>query len=234
MTTSLDILAFGAHPDDVEIGMAGTMILHAEKGYKTGICDLTLAELSSNGNVELRQKEAGKAAEMMGLHERINLELPDRGLRLTESYIQKIARTIRIYRPKVVFLPHPVDRHPDHGNCSRLVEEAVFSAGIRKYQVEGELPAHRVDQLYYYFINGYDHPHFSVDITTVYEKKRDCLKAYKSQFMKSGDGVPTPLNNGYLDTVEVRDALFGKQSGISHAEGFRSRNPIVINDLLGD
>ncbi len=234
MTTNLDILAFGAHPDDVEIGMAGTMILHARKGYKTGICDLTLAELSSNGNVVLRQEEAEKAAEVMGLHERINLELPDRGLRLTESHIQKVARTIRIYKPKAVFLPYPVDRHPDHGNCSRLVEEAVFSAGIRKYQVEGELSAHRVDKLYYYFINGYDHPYFSVDVSEVYEKKRDCLNAYKSQFMTSGDGVPTPLNNGYLDTVEARDALFGKESGVNHAEGFRSRRPILINDLLGD
>ncbi|MGP4083035.1 bacillithiol biosynthesis deacetylase BshB1 [Pseudalkalibacillus sp. R45] len=234
MTGDLDILAFGAHPDDVEIGMAGTLILHTQKGYKTGICDLTLAELSSNGNVEIRQREAEQAAKVMGLQERLNLELPDRGLRLTESYIQKIAQVIRKYKPAIVFLPHPEDRHPDHGNCSRLVEESVFSAGIRKYRVEEELAAHRVGKVYYYFINGYEHPHFTVDISGVSDKKKESLKAYKSQFIASDEGVETPLNNGYIEAVEARDTLFGKEAGVKCAEGFVSKRPLVIDDLLGD
>lgn len=234
MIQELDLLAFGAHPDDVEIGMAGTLIRHADKGFKIGICDLTLAELSSNGDVKTRQQEAALASKTLGLTERVNLHLPDRGLTLTEEHIRKIAEVIRRYRPKAVFLPFPKDRHPDHGNCTRLVEEALFSAGIRKFEVEDDLPAHRVEKVYYYFINGYDHPPITVDITNVQERKMDSLKAYKSQFTASESGVETPLNNGYLETVEARDALFGKEAGVRFAEGFHSKRPILMDDLLGE
>ncbi len=234
MSVELDLLAFGAHPDDVEIGMAGTLIKHAERGFRTGVCDLTLAELSSNGNVDIRQQEARQASDTLGLSERINLHLPDRGLSITDSHIRKIAAVIRRYKPQAVFLPYPKDRHPDHGNCTRLVEEALFSAGIRKYTVEGELPAHRVEKVYYYYINGYDHPSFSVDITAVQERKMDSLKAYKSQFTASEGGVETPLNNGYLETVEARDTMFGKEAGVRYAEGFYTKLPILMDHLLGE
>ncbi|MCF6137556.1 bacillithiol biosynthesis deacetylase BshB1 [Pseudalkalibacillus berkeleyi] len=234
MTQRLDILAFGAHPDDVEIGMAGTLIQQADKGLKTGICDLTLAELSSNGNVELRQAEAKEATEVLNLTERMNLQLPDRGLMMTEEYIQQIATVIRQYKPKVVFIPYPKDRHPDHGNCTRLVEEAIFSAGIRKYTVPGDLPSHRVNKVYYYFINGYDHPPIVSDITPVKERKMKSLSAYKSQFMSLEGGVDTPLNNGYLETVEARDALFGKEAGVRYAEGFYMKGPLLMENWIGE
>ncbi|WP_349407552.1 bacillithiol biosynthesis deacetylase BshB1 [Pseudalkalibacillus sp. SCS-8] len=234
MTPTLDILAFGAHPDDVEIGMAGTLILHAKKGYKTGICDLTRAELSSNGDVDLRQQEANEASGILGLSERINLGFPDRGLVHKEEFIKKITETIRTYAPKIVFIPYPKDRHPDHGNCTKLVEEALFSAGIMKYETEGKLPAHKVEQVYYYFINGFDHPTMIVDITSVKKQKMDSLKAYNSQFTTVEGGVVTPLNNGYLETVEARDALFGKEAGIRYAEGFHTKRPIRMDNLLGE
>ncbi|WLD91803.1 bacillithiol biosynthesis deacetylase BshB1 [Alkalihalobacillus sp. AL-G] len=229
----LDLLAFGAHPDDVEIGMSGTIIQHTKKGYKAGICDLTLAELSSNGSVERRQQEAKEASEQLGLHTRINLELPDRGLQFNEMFISKIVRVIRTYQPKIIFLPYPEDRHPDHGNCTKLVEEAVFSAGIRRFQSENDLAPHKVDHVYYYFINGYDHPQVAVDITNEMKAKINCLRAYKSQFVSSEGGIETPLNNGYLEAVEARDTLFGKETGVQYAEGFITKRPILVDTLIG-
>jgi bacillithiol biosynthesis deacetylase BshB1 len=127
----LHILAFGAHADDVEIGMGGSIAKLAAHGKRIGICDLTDADLSSNGTIELRKQEAKKAAEILGVTERLSLGLPDRGLLLREEFIREIASVIRRFRPQIVFAPYFEDRHPDHGNCARLVEEAVFSAGIR-------------------------------------------------------------------------------------------------------
>jgi bacillithiol biosynthesis deacetylase BshB1 len=230
----LHILAFGAHPDDVEIGMGGTIAKYAEKGYRIGICDLTLAELSSNGTVELRQKEARDAANILGVAARINLELPDRGLYLTEEAIKSIASVIRRYRPRVVFAPYWTDRHPDHGHCARLVEEAVFSAGIRRYKTEPDLPAHRVDSVYYYMINAWERPHFVIDISDTIEKKLASLRAYESQFTKTAGSVDTPLTDGYIEMVESRERLLGKEAGVMFAEGFFAKKPLKIaNDLLG-
>ncbi|WP_027408555.1 bacillithiol biosynthesis deacetylase BshB1 [Anoxybacteroides tepidamans] len=234
MTEKLDILSFGAHPDDVEIGMGGTIAKYAQQGYKIGICDLTLAELSSNGTVDIRQQEAKNAAQILGVAERINLHLPDRGLYKTEEAIRRIVGVIRKYQPRVVFAPYWVDRHPDHANCAFLVEEAVFSAGIRRYEAEG-LPAHRVASLYYYMINGYDRPHFVVDISDVIEAKLASLRAYESQFEKTEQSVETPLTNGYIETVESRERLWGKQVGVAFAEGFMTKQPLIIShDLVGE
>jgi bacillithiol biosynthesis deacetylase BshB1 len=233
MNNELHILAFGAHPDDVEIGMGGTIAKYAEKGYCIGICDLTFAELSSNGTVERRQQEANDAARILGVAARINLGLPDRGLHLTEEAVRSIVAVIRRYRPRVVFAPYWVDRHPDHGHCARLVEEAVFSAGIRRYKTEPDLPAHRVESVYYYMINAWDRPHFVIDISDTIEKKIASLRAYESQFTKTAGSVDTPLTNGYIETVESRERLFGKEVGVKFAEGFFTKKPIRIHDLLG-
>jgi bacillithiol biosynthesis deacetylase BshB1 len=234
-SNSLHILSFGAHPDDVEIGMGGTIAKYAQKGYKVGICDLTLAELSSNGTVEIRQNEAKKAAEILGVTERLNLHLPDRGLFKNEIYIKKIVTVIRQYRPKIVFAPYWIDRHPDHGNCAALVEEAVFSAGIRRYEDEKQLPAHRVQAMYYYMINGFHQPSFLIDISETIKQKLASLRAYKSQFEKMNGSVDTPLTNGYIETVESRERLFGKEAGVTYAEGFITKKPLIISkDLLGE
>ena len=230
----LHILAFGAHPDDVEIGMGGTIAKYAEKGYRIGICDLTLAELSSNGTVELRQKEAREAADILGVAARINLGLPDRGLYVTEEAVKSIVSVIRRYRPRVVFAPYWVDRHPDHGRCARLVEEAVFSAGIRRYKTEPDLPAHRVHSVYYYMINAWERPHFVIDISDTIDKKLASLRAYESQFTKTAGSVDTPLTDGYIEMVESRERLLGKEAGVMFAEGFFAKKPLKIaNDLLG-
>ncbi|NHM29146.1 bacillithiol biosynthesis deacetylase BshB1 [Neobacillus terrae] len=230
-----DILCFGAHADDVEIGMAGTIAKFSAEGKKIAICDLTYANLSSNGTVELRKEEAAKAAEILGVSERTSLGLPDRGLFLLEEYIMKVAEVIRKYKPKLVFAPYFQDRHPDHGNCARIVEEAVFSAGIKKFQTTGNNEPHRAKNVHFYMINGFHHPDFLIDISEYMDKKIASLNAYESQFVKNDEGVDTPLTNGYVETVESRERLFGKQAGVQYAEGFKTKNPPLLNrDLLGE
>ncbi|MGZ4161999.1 MAG: bacillithiol biosynthesis deacetylase BshB1 [Neobacillus sp.] len=231
----LDILAFGAHADDVEIGMAGTIAKLTDAGKRIGICDLTDADLSSNGNVDLRKKEALQSAQILGVSYRTSLGIPDRGLYLKEEYINRIVKVIRIYKPQIVFAPYFEDRHPDHGNCARLVEEAVFSAGIRKYETDNNDLPHRVDKVYFYMINGYHKPDFTIDISPYIDKKLESLRAYKSQFEQTEQSYNTPLVNGYIETVEAREKMFGKQVGVSFAEGFKTKVPILLNrDLLGE
>ncbi|MEH7085598.1 bacillithiol biosynthesis deacetylase BshB1 [Neobacillus drentensis] len=231
----LQVLAFGAHADDVEIGMAGTIAKFTSEGKRVGICDLTDADLSSNGNVELRKLEAAKAAEVLKVSCRTSLGFPDRGLFLKEEYIREIARVIRKNKPQIVFAPYFEDRHPDHGNCASLVEEAVFSAGIRKYVTEGNEPAHRVERVYFYMINGFHKPDFVIDISQYIGKKLQALREYKSQFQQTEETYNTPLVNGYIETVEARERMFGKLVGVTFAEGFKTKVPILLNrDLIGE
>lgn len=236
MKEHLDILAFGAHPDDVEIGMAGTIATYTKKGMRIGICDLTEADLSSNGTVETRKMEAEQAATILGVSTRLNLAFRDRGLSFDQEVkMKEIVDVIRTYRPTAVFVPYEVDRHPDHGHCASLVREAVFSAGIRNYHGTLELPSHRVKRFYYYFINGFHTPDFVVDISEQFPTKLESLKAYKSQFVQTEHSIATPLTNGYLETIESRERLYGKMVHVDFAEGFKTDNPLVINkDLLGD
>jgi N-acetylglucosamine malate deacetylase 1 len=227
---SLNVLAFGAHADDVEIGMGGTIAKYtAEKRWKIGICDLTEAELSSNGTVELRKQEALKASDILGVCVREILNFPDRGLYLQESFISSVADIIRRYKPETVFVPYYEDRHPDHGNCARIVEEAVFSAGIKKFVTEKCNEPHRVKNLYFYMINGFHKPDFVIDISNYMNQKKLSLEAYQSQFIRTDNTVDTPLVNGYIETVESRERLFGKEVGVTYAEGFKSKKPLVYD-----
>ncbi|NRS46807.1 bacillithiol biosynthesis deacetylase BshB1 [Brevibacillus sp. HB2.2] len=230
--SSLDILAIGAHPDDVEIGAAGSLILAAKEGKRVGILDLTYAELSSNGRVERRQQEAAAADQVMGVAARYNFGLPDRGLEaVRESAIERVVKLIRETRPAIVLAPYYSDRHPDHESVSRIVREAVFNAGIRKYLPEPSLPAYRPSQFLYYFINSTVTPQVVVDITGVYSQKMEALRCYRSQFELEEGSVQTPLTNGYLESVEYRERLFGQQAGVAYAEGFVSAAPYVLKSL---
>jgi N-acetylglucosamine malate deacetylase 1 len=229
----VDILAFGAHADDVEIGMGGTLAKYAETGKKIVICDLTEAELSSNGSVSIRKREAMKAARHLGVKERVTLDIPDRGVYLSDENITKVVEVIRKYKPTAVFAPFEQDRHPDHGNASRLVKEAYFSSGIRKFNPSS--PVHKAGNLYFYIINGFHRPHFVVNIENHMEAKLLSLSAYESQFEKGKDGVSTPLTEDYIEAVEARERMMGKDAGIRYAEGFFSYNTLILHqDLLGE
>ncbi|TDF99375.1 bacillithiol biosynthesis deacetylase BshB1 [Paenibacillus piri] len=230
MSGRLDILIFGAHPDDAEIGMGGTIFKHTSAGYRVGICDLTYAEMSSNGTVEIRQQEAADASRVLGLTERSNLGLPDRGLWMSPESVKAITLEIRRHKPRIVFAPYWEDRHPDHIACSRLVQEAVFNAKLRRYAPESE--AHTVEQCFFYFINDVYESDIMVDITGAHDVKMDALKAYRTQFETVGAGndfVATPLNQGYLERVEAKDRMLGQKHMVPYAEGFVSRLPFLID-----
>jgi bacillithiol biosynthesis deacetylase BshB1 len=230
--SELDILAIGAHPDDVEIGAAGSLLLAVKQGRRVGILDMTYAELSSNGTVERRQEEASAADELIGVTARYNFGLPDRGLEtVREEAIRRTVDLIRKTRPRVILAPYWQDRHPDHEIVSRIVREAVFSAGIHKYAGYEAHPAYRPSQLLYYFINTTVTPTVMVDVSGVYHEKLAVLRCYRSQFEREEGSVTTPLNNGYLEMVEYRERLLGQQAGVTYAEGFVSAAPYVLASL---
>ncbi|WP_256757329.1 bacillithiol biosynthesis deacetylase BshB1 [Cohnella sp. WQ 127256] len=225
----LDMLVFAAHPDDAEIGMGGTIAKHVKDGFTVGIIDLTYAEMSSNGNVEIRQQEATEASAVLGLSIRDNLGLPDRGLCVIAQQTDFMVAAIRKYRPRLVFAPYFVDRHPDHITCSRMAEEAVFNAKLRRYLPE--LPAWTVEQLFFYFINDAHPPQLLIDISEVHDIKMNALKAYRSQFMPERnevDWVETPLTGAYLDNIVARDRLLGQAKKFTYAEGFIAKGPFAL------
>ncbi len=226
----IDILAIGAHADDIEIGAAGTLHKHVAAGQTVVLCDLTLAELSSNGDVETRLREAELARQRIGAHARINLQIPDRDIEINTKNIEALVRVIREWKPTMILAPYWEDRHPDHEWCSGLVREAVFSAGIRRFSPEaGEV--HKVSKLYHYYINDFDDPDFCIDVSDVYEQKMFILEAYESQFMPAQGRVETPLNTGYFDQLRSRESVFGKKIGKGYAEGFRTRVPLSLDYL---
>lgn len=225
----LDILVFGAHADDAEIGMAGTIAKHTAAGLKVGLCDLTAAEMSSNGTVERRKQEAQQAAEVLGASVRTNLGLPDRGLYMSEEHLAAVTAEIRKFAPAIVFAPYWEDRHPDHIACSKLVEEAVFNSKLRKYMPDK--PAIPAPVLYFYFINDLGRTDLIVDVTQQYGVKEQALSCYRSQFEKTPgeDVVSTPLNEGYIERVRSRDMLLGQRRLIPFAEGFAAKVPHAVD-----
>lgn len=231
--TGVDLLAFGAHPDDVEIGAGGIIAKHAQAGFSVAICHLTEAELSSNGTVETRREEAKKAAEILGVQTSISLGLPDRGLKETDEQIIQITQVIRRLKPKVVLAPYYKDRHPDHVAASQMVKDAVFDAAILKRRTPGDEEVHRVSHFYYYFINNIDEADLIVDISDVYEQKMKALQAYQTQFNLQAGQVKTPLNSPtYLSMIQGRDQFWGHQIGTMYGEALVSPTPMKVSWLL--
>ena len=229
---AVDVLAFGPHPDDIEIGIGGTLAKHAASGDRVGLCDLTAGEMGSNGTVEERLAEAEAACAVLGAAWRTNLHLPDRAIGSESSHTHKVVDLLRRVRPRVVAIPYWTDRHPDHAAASHLLTEAVFNAGLRRFPAEGE--AWKPEQCCYYFINDSVAPSFVVDVSAYYETKRRALASHASQFRPTGaDAVPTRLTSvRFAQLIESRDAQFGAQIGAAFAEGFLVRSPVVRTDLL--
>jgi bacillithiol biosynthesis deacetylase BshB1 len=230
----VDVLAFGPHPDDIEIGIGGTLAKHASLGHRVGLCDLTAGEMGSNGTVDERLAEGEAARLVLGATWRLNLRLPDRSIGGDLSHIQKVTELVRRTRPRIVAIPHWSDRHPDHATASHLITEAVFNAGLRRFPVTGE--AWKPEQSCYYFINDSTAPSFVVDVSAHYETKRRALACHATQFRPSGsDAVPTRLTSSrFAQLIESRDAQFGAQAGVAFAEGFVVRTPVVRTHLLQD
>ncbi len=234
-----DIVAFGPHPDDVELGMGGTLALEAARGRRVAIVDLTRGEMGTGGDPEVRQQEAAEAARILGAEVRLNLGLPDRGLVYGAGaqgsggeQLRQIVDTVRRLRPRVVAVPWAPDRHPDHVAAHHLLVEAVFTAALRKF-CTAEDP-HRVEQTVFYFINDAAEPSFFVDITQMQGKKSESLFAYRSQFVAAEGGGATPLNTPYglPYKIEARDRYWGARVGVAYAEGFLTRQPPLLAGLI--
>lgn len=228
----VDLLVFGPHPDDIEIGIGATVAKHAALGYRVGLCDLTAGEMGSNGTVDERLREAEAARAVLGAAWRLNLRLPDRGIGADAGHVRPIVEIIRLARPTVVALPYWSDRHPDHAAASQLLAESVFSAGLRRYTAAGD--AWKPAWVCYYFINESAVPSFVVDVTDYYETKRRALACHASQFRPAAaDAVQTRLTTPrFQQLVESRDAQFGAQAGVAFAEGIVVRQPVVRRDLF--
>jgi bacillithiol biosynthesis deacetylase BshB1 len=228
----VDLLAFGPHPDDIEIGVGGLVAKHAALGYQVGLCDLTAGEMGTNGTVAERLAEADAAAAVLGAAWRTNLRLPDRALNRDPEHVRAVAALVRRARPRAVVAPYWADRHPDHVSASQLVFEAVFSAGLRRYPAEGD--AWKPERLYYYFINDSATPSFVVDVSDHYATKQRALACHVTQFAPSGPGTaPTRLTSSrFQQLIESRDAQFGAQIGVAHAEGLVVRELMARSHLL--
>jgi bacillithiol biosynthesis deacetylase BshB1 len=227
----VDLLVFGPHPDDIEIGLGATVARHTALGLTVGLCDLTAGEMGSNGTVEERLKEAEAAAKVLGAVWRTNLGWPDRHIGGAPAHIDEAVRLIRQHRPRVVAAPYWSDRHPDHGAASGVLTEAVFNSGLRRYLPDA--PPWKPEWICYYFINDAARPSFLIDVTEHYKRKRQALDCYASQFREAPDAVATRLNTpGFRQLVESRDAQFGALAGVTWAEGFVVREPILRPTLL--
>jgi bacillithiol biosynthesis deacetylase BshB1 len=227
----VDLLVFGPHPDDLEIGVGGTIAKQARLGHQVGLCDLTRGELGSNGTVEDRLAEADAAADVLGAAWRENLEWPDGEIGAADQ-VRSAAELVRRCRPATVLIPHWGDRHPDHVAASQVLSTAVFKGGLRKYAAAGD--AWRPDWVCYYFINDAVLPSFVVDVSVDYDTKRRALDCHRSQFTPVAEGaVTTRLTTPrFRQLIETRDAGFGVSVDADFAEGFIVREPIVRSDVM--
>lgn len=221
----LDILAFAAHPDDVELSCSGTLMKHIKAGKTVGIVDLTQGELGSRGSVELRHEEAADSSRIMGLSVRENLKMRDGFFDLSEANKLKIVEQIRRFRPEIVLANAIEDRHPDHGRASKLVSEACFLAGLRKIETSwnGEPQvAYRPKVVYHYIQDRYIRPDFVIDVTDFVDRKMESIKAFKSQFYDPNSNEPqTPISGeDFIEFLKGRMSEFGRAIGVNYAEGF--------------
>jgi N-acetylglucosamine malate deacetylase 1 len=232
MADGVDLLVFGPHPDDLEIGLGGSIAKHVTLGHAVGLCDLTRGELGSNGTPDERVKEAEAAREVLGARWRQNLSLPDGGLGGDPSHLRAIVEAIRRAKPKTIAVPHWRDRHPDHEAASRLLTRAAFLGGLGRYTAEGQ--KWRADWLLYYFINDSTRPSFVVDVSPHYSTKRAALACHRSQFAPPETGATaTRLNTPrFQQLIESRDAQFGALIGVEFAEGVVVRELMVREQLL--
>ena len=229
----VDLLVFGPHPDDIEIGLGGTVARHVDLGFRVGLCDLTAGEMGSNGTVDQRLGEAEAARAVLGAAWRVNLRWPDRAIG-GPDHVRSAAALIRQVRPRTVALPYWSDRHPDHVSSSHVLTEAVFNAGLRRSDPTADpwKPA----RICYYFINDAAPPSFVVDVSSAYETKRRSLACYITQFRPAApDAVGTRLTSPrFQQLIESRDAHYGALAGVAFAEGLIVRDPVVLPTLFAD
>ncbi|WP_396184288.1 bacillithiol biosynthesis deacetylase BshB1 [Flavobacterium sp.] len=236
MSLKLDILAFGAHPDDVELGCAGTLAKEISLGRKVGIIDLTEGELGTRGSIEIRYKEAAKASEILDISFRENLKMRDGFFKNDEEHQMEVIKMIRKYRPKIVLCNAIEDRHIDHGKGAELVSDACFLSGLKRIEtvLEGEKQeAWRPKVVYHYIQWKNIEPDFVVDITGFMDIKVKAIMAYDSQFYNpNSDEMVTPIaTKNFLDSIKYRSQDLGRLIGTDFAEGFTVERYVAVNSL---
>lgn len=231
-TPGIDVMAFGAHPDDIELGCAGALIKLTDQGHAVALVDMTLAELSTRGTVETRQVEAAHAAQIIGAAARENLRLADGDIRADDASRRKVVQVLRRYRPHMILVPYYQDRHPDHVHASELIYESAFMAGLPRYDTDQE--AFRPAQVVYY-MHWYEfEPTFIVDISAQFERKMEAIAAYSTQF-KADEGAwqQTRLTSPEYNWLLVhRMAHYGAMIGKQYGEGFLIRGKMEAETPL--
>ena len=233
----VDILAFAAHPDDIELAASGTLMKHIALGKKVGIVDLTQGELGSRGTIDTRYAEASDASKIMGVHYRTNLKMRDGFFEITEENKLAIIREIRKCQPEIVLMNAISDRHPDHGRASKLVSEACFYAGLRMIKTEDngvEQQCHRPNAAYHYIQDHFIKPDFVVDISEFAQRKIESIQAYKTQFFDPNSTEPqTPISGqDFIDFINARMREFGRPIGVEFAEGFTTERYVGVTNLF--
>ena len=231
-----DILAFGVHPDDVELGCSGTLVAAVAQGKKVAVVDLTRGELGTRGTPETRDAEAANAAKVMGLHSRENLQMADGFFQNDENNIRKVITVIRKYQPEIVLCNAPEDRHPDHGRSSALVADAAFLAGLRKINTEYEGKEQeywRPSYVFHYIQDRYLKPDFLFDISEAFDQKIRAILCYTTQFNTTDTSEPQTYisNPDFLDVIKARALMFGKRIGVKYAEGYLTTKMIGVKSF---
>ncbi|MEO8569163.1 MAG: bacillithiol biosynthesis deacetylase BshB1 [Ginsengibacter sp.] len=232
----LDLLAFGVHPDDIELSCAGTLLAEKKNGKQVGIVDLTQGELGTRGNAQTRKDEAANSADIMGIDVRENLEMADGFFRNDEENQRKIIKVLRKYRPEIILCNALDDRHPDHGRSAGLVNDAAFLSGLQKIKTtDGEnkdQEAWRPKYVFHYIQDRYFEPDFVIDVSEVFDKKIEAIGAFSTQFFNPGlstSGPQTYISSPeFLESVINRSKMFGKMIGVKYAEGFISKKMIGV------
>ncbi len=235
----LDILAIGVHPDDVELGCSGTLIMEKLNGKKVGVLDLTMGELGTRGTPELREIEAAKAAQIMNLDVRVNASLPDGFFRNDETSQRKLIGFIRRFQPEIVLANALDDRHPDHGRAGHLIADACFLSGLRKILSTSESgepqQSWRPKYVFHLIQDRYHEPDFVYDISLVMDKKIESIKAYSSQFFsteyESGEPQTYISTPEFLNSIIGRHAMLGKMIGVAYGEGYSVEKMVGINSF---
>ena len=232
----LDILAFGVHPDDVELGCAGTIMAAIDQGKKVGIVDLTRGELGTRGTPTTRTQEAAAAAKIMGVDVRENLDMADGFFVNDEAHQRKIIALIRKYQPDIILANAPEDRHPDHGRSAKLVSDAAFLSGLRKIETIHEgvnQSAWRPAYTFHYIQDRFIQPSFVIDITAYMERKMEAVLAYGTQFTSADTSEPQTYISSpqFLETVKARALMLGKRIGVGYAEGYITEKIIGFSNF---
>ena len=233
----VDILAIGAHPDDVELACSGTLLAHVDRGATLGLCDLTRGELGTRGSAELRDEEAAASARLMGARFRENLRMADGGFVNDRAHQLRIIEVVRWCRPRLVLANALSDRHPDHGRAAKLIHDACFYAGLRRIETRRDgrpQEAYRPPQLLHYIQDYYREPDFVVDVTATFDRKIECVKAFASQFHDPDSDEPeTPLTGAdFFAFLRARARDVGRPAGYDLGEGFERSRTFGVRDLL--